>query len=66
MVKKKRIGRPPGKTHPEVFVVRLPKGTLKAWRKSAKSLGVSIGEMVRQSVTGQIAKTKTKTKKGDR
>jgi hypothetical protein len=67
MVKKKRIGRPPGRTHVEVFNVKLPRGTLKAWRQAARHEGTTVAEMVRRSVADRIAKARgarpTDTKK---
>ena len=47
---KGRVGRPPGKTHPEVFVLRLPKGTLRLWRSAAKRDGTSVSELVRRRI----------------
>jgi hypothetical protein len=55
--RKCRIGRPPGKTHPEAFILRLPKGTLATWRKAAKREGLTVAELVRVGVAERIEKT---------
>ena len=62
MVKKKRIGRPPGRTYIEAFIVKTEKGTLARWRRAARHEGLTVAGLIRQSVADRI--TRTKTKKG--
>jgi hypothetical protein len=61
MKAKKKTGRPAGKTHPEAFTMRLPKGTLARWRKAARHEGTTVAEMLRQAMADRIARTKRKT-----
>ena len=49
-----RIGRPPGKTHPENYVVRLPKGTLAVWRHAANREGLTVAGLIRAAVAERI------------
>jgi hypothetical protein len=52
--KNRRIGRPPGKTHPEKYLVKLPEGTLATWRRAAKREGLTVAELVRRAVADRM------------
>jgi hypothetical protein len=63
--KSPRIGRPPGKTHPEKFLVKLPEGTLATWRGAAKREGLTVAGMVRVAVAERIEKGRGRRPRGE-
>jgi hypothetical protein len=63
--KKPRIGRPPGRTHPEAFVVRLPEGTLATWHRAARREGLTVAGMIRAAVAERVERTGARRPRGE-
>jgi len=63
--KRPRVGRPPGKTHPEKYLVKLSEGTLATWHRAAKREGLTVAGLIRASVAERIERMGARRPRGE-